>query len=88
MTWAQLPTAIWNGYDSSVSPPKVTKYDNEAIFTGSAIVVEGAGPEPPPARLELFQCLSWNSFQAARSRLCPLYYHTMTTPWPRAPDLL
>lgn len=42
--WAPLPVAIWNGLDSSVWPPKVTKYDNEAIFTGSAVVVDGAGP--------------------------------------------
>jgi hypothetical protein len=44
VNWAQLPVAIWNGYDSSVEPFKVTKYDNEAIFTGSAVVVDGAGP--------------------------------------------
>jgi hypothetical protein len=39
-----MPVAIWNGLDSSVTPFKVTKYDNEAIFTGSAIIVDGAGP--------------------------------------------
>merc|ERR1711871_933899 len=44
VTWAPLPVAIWNGLDSSVTPPRVTKYDNEAIFTGSAFVVDGAGP--------------------------------------------
>ena len=44
ITWAQLPVAIWNGLDSSVWPPRVTKYDNEAIFTGSALVLDGAGP--------------------------------------------
>jgi beta-fructofuranosidase len=44
VNWAQLPVAIWNGLDSSVWPPKVTPYDNMAIFTGSAVVVEGAGP--------------------------------------------
>jgi sucrose-6-phosphate hydrolase SacC (GH32 family) len=43
VNWAALPTAIWNGLDSSVSPPRVTKYDNEAIYTGSAQVFEGAG---------------------------------------------
>jgi len=37
-------TAIWNGLDASVTPPRVTKYDNEAIFTGSAVVLDGAGP--------------------------------------------
>jgi len=42
--WAALPVAIWNGLDASTTPPKVTKYDNEAIFTGSAMVVDGAGP--------------------------------------------
>lgn len=42
--WAPLPVAIWNGLDSSVTPAKVTKYDNQAIFTGSAVVVDGAGP--------------------------------------------
>jgi len=42
--WADVRTAIWNGLDSSVTPPRVTKYDNEAIFTGSAFVVDGAGP--------------------------------------------
>ena len=44
VSWAALPTAIWNGLDSSVSPPRVTKYDNEAIFTGSAQIFDGAGP--------------------------------------------
>ena len=44
VNWAAMPTAIWNGYDSSFTPPKVTKYDNEAIFTDSAVVVDGAGP--------------------------------------------
>eukprot|EP00041_Stephanoeca_diplocostata_P021593 m.504556 g.504556 ORF g.504556 m.504556 type:complete len:649 (+) comp21862_c0_seq7:117-2063(+) len=43
--WAALPVAIWNGLDSSVTPPKVTKYDNEAIFTGSATVIPGAAPD-------------------------------------------
>eukprot|EP00756_Hemistasia_phaeocysticola_P019743 Hpha_TRINITY_DN15680_c1_g1::TRINITY_DN15680_c1_g1_i1::g.99886::m.99886/K01193/INV, sacA; beta-fructofuranosidase len=42
--WAALPVAIWNGLDSSSWPPKKTPYDNEAIFTGSAVVVDGAGP--------------------------------------------
>ena len=43
--WAALPVAIWNGLDSSVWPPRVTKYDNEAIFTGSAVLVDGAAPD-------------------------------------------
>ena len=42
--WAPLPVAIWNGLDSSVWPPRPTPYDNEAIYTGSAVVVDGAGP--------------------------------------------
>ena len=40
-----MPVAIWNGLDASFSPPKVTKYDNEAIFTGSATLVPGAAPD-------------------------------------------
>ena len=44
INWAPLPTAIWNGLDSSVTPFKVTKYDNEAIYTGSAQLFDGAGP--------------------------------------------
>jgi len=42
--WADVRTAIWNGLDASVTPPRVTKYDNEAIFSGSAFIVDGAGP--------------------------------------------
>lgn len=33
--WAQLPVAIWNG---------PTAYDTRAIYTGSAAVIQGAGP--------------------------------------------
>jgi len=44
INWAQLPVAIWNGFDSSVWPPKKTPYDSQAIFTGSAVIVDGAGP--------------------------------------------
>ena len=44
ISWSALPVAIWNGLDSSVWPPSVTKYDNEAIYTGSALVIDGAGP--------------------------------------------
>lgn len=40
--WAALPVAIWNGFQ--VSPFNKTPYDNEAIFTGSGVVVDGAGP--------------------------------------------
>ena len=42
--WAALPVAIWNGLDASVWPPRITSYDNEAIYTGSAVVLDGAGP--------------------------------------------
>ena len=42
VTWAELPVAIWNGVDASNGA--ATPYDNEAIFTGSAVVVDGAGP--------------------------------------------
>lgn len=45
VNWAQLPVAVWNGLDSSVTPPRVTKYDNIAIYTGSAFVLDGAGPD-------------------------------------------
>ena len=46
ISWAQLPVAIWNGLDNSAADGsvRVTKYDNEAIFTGSAVIVDGAGP--------------------------------------------
>ena len=46
--WAQLPVAIWNGYDKGHPPDSesyITKYDNEAIFTGSGVVVDGAAPD-------------------------------------------
>ncbi|CAJ1356095.1 unnamed protein product, partial [Effrenium voratum] len=43
--WAQLPVAIWNGLDSSHWPPQRTYYDDVAIYTGSAVVLEGAGPK-------------------------------------------
>ena len=42
VTWAELPVAIWNGFDSTTGV--ATPYDNEAIYTGSAVVVDGAGP--------------------------------------------
>ena len=44
MHWAPLNTAIWNGFDSSTDPFTPTPYDNEAIFTGSAVLADGAGP--------------------------------------------
>ena len=54
MTWAALPVAIWNGLDSSVWPPSVTPYDNEAIFTGSGVVVDGAGPDGKPGIIQIY----------------------------------
>jgi hypothetical protein len=55
VTWAALPVAIWNGLDYSVSPPRVTTYDNIAIYTGSAFVVDGAGPNGKgPGVINLF----------------------------------
>ena len=48
VTWAAMPVAIWNGLDVTepgvTTPWRVTPYDNEAIFTGSAVIVDGAGP--------------------------------------------
>lgn len=52
--WAALPVAIWNGLDSSVWPPRVTAYDNEAIFTGSGVVVDGAGPNGQPGVVQIY----------------------------------
>jgi len=46
--WAPLPVAVWNGLDVSHAPGEdgyVTKYDNEAIFTGSGVVIDGAAPD-------------------------------------------
>lgn len=40
--WAAMPVAIWNGFQ--VSPFKNTSYDNIAIFTGSGVIIDGAGP--------------------------------------------
>mmetsp|Transcript_5879 Transcript_5879/g.18217 ORF Transcript_5879/g.18217 Transcript_5879/m.18217 type:complete len:452 (-) Transcript_5879:62-1417(-) len=39
-----MPVAIWNGLDASVWPPRRTPYDTQAIFTGSAVVLDAAGP--------------------------------------------
>lgn len=44
VNWAPLPVAIWNGLEVTSRGVRVTKYDNEAIFTGSATVIDGAGP--------------------------------------------
>jgi sucrose-6-phosphate hydrolase SacC (GH32 family) len=42
--WASMPVALWNGLDVSVWPPRVTPYDTNAIYSGSAVIVDGAGP--------------------------------------------
>ena len=44
INWAEVGVAIWNGFDWSTAPPRVTPWDNQAIYTGSAFVVDGAGP--------------------------------------------
>ena len=43
--YAALPVAIWNGFDYASSPPRVTTWDDQAIYTGTAFVVDGAGPK-------------------------------------------
>ena len=50
--WAPLPVAIWNGIDASNGA--ITKYDNEAIFTGSAVIVNGAGPGGKPGVVNIY----------------------------------
>jgi len=47
VAWAQLPAALWNGIDlsSGVSAPsRMSQYDTDGVWTGSALVVDGAGP--------------------------------------------
>eukprot|EP00962_Isochrysis_galbana_P057019 scaffold29208_cov112-Isochrysis_galbana.AAC.1 len=39
-----MPVALWNGLDASTHPPTLTPYDTLACWTGSAVVVDGAGP--------------------------------------------
>ena len=43
VNWASLPNAIWNGYDYGTNTK--TLYDGNAIYTGSAVVVDGAAPD-------------------------------------------
>ena len=38
VNWAQMPVAIWNGIDSSVTPHKITKYDNEVSGPSSSFM--------------------------------------------------
>eukprot|EP01052_Picozoa_sp_SAG31_P026444 SAG31_NODE_2395_length_5790_cov_73.555614_5_plen_891_part_00 len=40
--WSRAPVALWNGLDASAVPPRVTPYDNGAIYTGSATLVNGS----------------------------------------------
>jgi sucrose-6-phosphate hydrolase SacC (GH32 family) len=40
--WSRAPVALWNGLDTSAAPPRVTPYDNGAIYTGSATLVNGS----------------------------------------------
>ena len=49
INWADVGVAIWNGADfaSAGAPPvspRPTPWDSQAIYTGSASVVDGAGP--------------------------------------------
>ena len=46
VSWASMPVGIWNGLslDKGVWPPRETMYDTIAIFSGSALVIDGAGP--------------------------------------------
>ena len=63
--YAALPVAIWNGFDYSKSPPGVTTYDNQAIYTGSAFVVDGAGPGGKgPGVINLFPGLCKKQYYA------------------------
>jgi hypothetical protein len=46
--WAQLPAAIWNGLEvlnlSGINQTRVTPYDTQSIYTGSATLVPGLAP--------------------------------------------
>eukprot|EP01051_Picozoa_sp_SAG22_P022569 SAG22_NODE_5453_length_1011_cov_1.341009_1_plen_215_part_01 len=65
ITWAAVPVAIWNGFDYSVSPPVATPWDNQAIYTGSAFVVDGAGPGGKgPGVINMFPGLCKKQFYA------------------------
>ena len=46
VSWASMPVGIWNGLslDKGTRAPRKTMYDTVAIFSGSALVVDGAGP--------------------------------------------
>jgi sucrose-6-phosphate hydrolase SacC (GH32 family) len=46
--------AIWNGIDVSTAPWTETKYDKVAIYTGSAVVVPGAGPGGVPGVVNIY----------------------------------
>ncbi|KAJ1449760.1 glycosyl hydrolase [Pelagophyceae sp. CCMP2097] len=50
--WAALPVALWNGLDAATGA--ATAYDAVAVFTGSAVVVEGAGPGGAPGVVQIY----------------------------------
>lgn len=52
--WTELPVAIWNGLDTSSEPPRQTFYDAVAIYTGSALVLAGAGPSGAPGIVQIY----------------------------------
>lgn len=54
LDWAPMPIAIWNGLDVSALPYKKTLYDEQAIFTGSAAIVDGAGPKGAPGIVQIY----------------------------------
>ena len=44
INWAPLPTAIWNGVDSSTVPFTATKYDTRGVWSGSCAGVRRRRP--------------------------------------------
>lgn len=54
VNWAALPVAIWNGLEVTKNGIRKTPYDNQAIFTGSAVVVDGAGPGGQPGVVNIY----------------------------------
>eukprot|EP00937_MAST-01D_sp_MAST-1D-sp2_P002982 g2982.t1 len=56
VSWASMPVGVWNGLslDKGVWPPRKTMYDSIAIFSGSALVVDGAGPGGKGAGVVMF----------------------------------
>jgi hypothetical protein len=56
VSWASMPVGVWNGLslDQGTWPPRQTMYDTVAIFSGSALVVDGAGPGGQGAGVVMF----------------------------------